>query len=366
MKGRTGAIALLAAPLLIVAGLLAVILLVFVPSTQANACGASRLLDLADVPDGPIAGYTGEQLDNAAAIMNAGASAGFQRDAQTIAVMVAMAESGLRVLEAGTAQRPDGLGLFLQPDDPAWGTSADRLDPQASSLGFYRALAGLGPWQQLEPTVAAHRIQGGDDPFRFESFYAPAAEVVGTLAGGGQVVCQSGYLVFPLEPGFQMTSPYGYRGQVVPGQTINPWHAAVDLQNWPGPCGQPVYAITAGKVTVVAGYQVSIKSPDGYTVSYLHMWLPDVMVDVGDDVIAGQQIGRVGNNGPSTGCHLDLRVNVIGNTNPLLDDLPRAENDCTNAGGRRVCGPVGFVHPEAFYDAFGVELCPADTCRRTY
>ena len=79
-------------------------------------------------------------------------------------------------------------------------------------------------------------------------------------------------------------------------------------------------------------------------------------VKVGDDVVAGQQIARVGNSGPSTGCHLDVRINVIGNTNSIVADLPRAET---------IGGPVGFVNPEEFYEAFGLELC-GDTCRRTY
>lgn len=364
MEGRAG-LAFVLVPLLAVGGLLALILLVFSPSTQKSTCGPSQVVDVADIPAEAIAGYSGDQLTNAAAIMNAGVSGGLQRDAQVLAVMVAMAESELHSLDHGTTARPDGLGLFQQPDEAEWGTTADRLDPTRSAANFYVALAGIAAWQQLEPTVVAHRIQGGDDPYRFESYYAPAAQVVGTLAGGGEVVCQSGYLVFPLDPGFQMTSPYGYRGAIA-GLNVNPWHAAVDLQNWPGPCGQPVYAITPGKVTVVAGYQVSVKSPDGYTVSYLHMYLSEVIVAVGDDVIAGQQIGRVGNNGPSTGCHLDLRMNLTGNTNPALDDLRRGEDTCTVVGGRRYCGPAGFVSPEEFYEAFGLELCPADTCRRTY
>jgi len=359
-------IAILAVPLLVAGGLIALLLLVFSPSTQRSSCGPSQAVDVDEIPTEEISGYSGDQLLNAATIMNAGVAGGLQRDAQVLAVMVAMAESELRVLDHGTSERPDGLGLFQQPDTPEWGSEADRLDPTRSAANFYVALAGIAAWQQLEPTVVGHRIQGGADPFRFEEYYAPAALVVGTLAGGGEVVCQSGYLVFPLDPGYQMTSPYGYRGQVVPGVIINPFHAAVDLQNWPGACGAPIYAITPGKVTVVAGYQVSIKSPDGYTVSYLHMYLSEVLVEVGQDVIAGEQIGRVGNNGPSTGCHLDLRMNVTGNTNPALDDLPRAENNCTLVGGRNVCGPTGFVPPELFYEAFGLELCPADTCRRTY
>lgn len=346
--------AVIAAPVLVVGGLLAVILLIFGPSTQANACGPGLVVDVDDVPSGPIAGYSGEQLRNAAYIMNAATSLGLQRDAQIIGVMTAMGESSLQVLDHGDTAGPDSRGLFQQRD--SWGSLEDRMDPTISATNFFRALSVVPNWQTLDPTIAAHRVQRNADPFHYESYYAAAAEVVGTLAGGGEVVCQSGYLVFPLntDPMFQMTSPYGYRGFVVEGASL--WHAAVDLQHWPNPCGDPIYAITAGKVTVAAGYQISIKSPEGYTVSYLHMSTGDMLVGVGDDVVAGQQIARVGNSGPSTGCHLDLRINVIGNTNSIVEDLRRSET---------IGGPIGFVDPEAFYEAFGLELC-GDSCRRTY
>ena len=347
--------AIIAAPLLVVGGLLAVVLLIFGPSSQANACGPGLVVNVDDVPPGPIAGYSDEQLRNAAHIMNAATALGLQRDAQILGVMTAMGESSLQVLDYGDAAGPDTRGLFQQRDN--WGSLADRMDPTASATLFFRALVTIPDWQGLEPTIAAHRVQGNADPFHYESYYAAAAEVVGALAGGGEVVCQSGYLVFPLstDPMYQMTSGYGYRGFVTEGAST--WHAATDLQHWPNPCGDPIYAITAGKVTVAAGYQISVKSPDGYTVSYLHMYPEDMLVDVGTDVIAGQQIARVGTNGPSTGCHLDLRINVIGNTNSLIDDLARAES---------IGGPVGFVDPEEFYAAFGLELCPPDSCRRTY
>lgn len=353
--------AVVAAPLLVVGGLLAVVLLIFGPSSQANACGPGGIVNIDDVPDGPIAGYSGEQLRNAGYIMNAATSLGLQRDAQILGVMTAMGESSLQVLDYGDAAGPDSRGLFQQRANGAWGSLEDRMDPTISATNFFRALIAIPDWQGLEPTIAAHRVQRNADPYHYESYYAAAAEVVGTLAGGGEVVCQSGYLVFPLDPGYQMTDDYGPRPCPIVLSNgacgASTWHPAVDLQNWPGPCGQPIYAITAGKVTVAGGYQISVKSPEGYTVSYLHMYLGDMLVGVGDDVIAGQQIARVGSNGPSTGCHLDLRINVLGNTNSIVADLPLSQS---------IGGPVGYVSPEQFYEAFGLELCAADTCRRTY
>ncbi|MCY7286684.1 MAG: M23 family metallopeptidase, partial [Cryobacterium sp.] len=103
--------------------------------------------------------------------------------------------------------------------------------------------------------------------------------------------------------------------------------------------------------------QVSIKAPAGYTVSYLHMKLSDVSVRVGDTVAAGQPIALVGSEGPSTGCHLDLRININGTTDVHVAGLTQSQT---------LGGPVsGFVDPEEFYALFGSTLCD-DTCNRGY
>jgi len=269
--------------------------------------------------------------------------------------MTAMGESSLYVVDHGDTAGPDSRGLFQQRDNGAWGSVADRMDPTISATNFFTALQRVDGWESLPPTIAAHRVQGNADPYHYEQFYADAATVVGTLAGKGVTVCQSGYLVFPLGPGYQMTSDYGPRGFVTEGASL--WHAADDLQHYPNPCHDPVFAITDGTVTLLEGYQLSIKSPDGYTVSYLHMYLNEVLVKVGDQVTAGQQVGATGSNGPSTGCHLHLAVSVAGNTNPAIAELPRSES---------IGGPAGFVDPEQFYEAFGLTLCAPDSCRRTY
>jgi murein DD-endopeptidase MepM/ murein hydrolase activator NlpD len=77
-------------------------------------------------------------------------------------------------------------------------------------------------------------------------------------------------------------------------------------------------------------------------------------VHVGDTVAAGQEIGKVGSNGPSTGCHLDIRIDARGSTDARVSALPQSQTQGA---------PVsGYVDPEAFFGVFGVTLCGGE-CR---
>jgi murein DD-endopeptidase MepM/ murein hydrolase activator NlpD len=176
-------------------------------------------------------------------------------------------------------------------------------------------------------------------------------------AGGGPR--GDGQAAYPLDQPMNMTDDFGPRPCPVYDQngcTTNQFHAGVDLQNnYPNSCGQPVYAVLPGEVTLSSTLYLSIKHPDGYVISYLHMYKSQRLVDVGDAVQAGQQIGVVGNVAPSTGCHLDLRINVAANTDPEVARLPIPDT-----------APGAWVNPEDFMTLFGIELCPAATCARLY
>ena len=94
-------------------GLVFSLLLLLDPAKPAVAdCGAA----VSVVIDGntKIEGYTQEQLKNAAAIMGAGKTLHLSVKGQMISVMVALGESGLRVLDTGDGAGPDSRGLFQQ------------------------------------------------------------------------------------------------------------------------------------------------------------------------------------------------------------------------------------------------------------
>ncbi|WP_104129573.1 M23 family metallopeptidase [Cryobacterium sp. N21] len=366
----TGALILIGVPAALVATVFLLIILVFSGTAASAACTeAAGTVNPNTVPADPVAGYSGEQLTNAAYIMNAASALTLDRTAQVLGVMTAMGESSLVNVGYGDdltgVTNPDGsptssLGLFQQQWNlGTWGTREDVIDPTHAATAFFERLVSVADWQSLAPTLAIHQVQGNADPFHYESFFGAADQIVtalaGDSAGGG---CASGTVALPLSAGFNMTGDYGPRESPVAGASS--WHPASDLQHYPNPCGDQIYAITEGTVTLIAGYQVSIKSADGYTVSYLHMKLSDVSVKVGDAVTTGQPIALVGNEGPSTGCHLDLRINTAGSTNDAVNTLTAGED----LGGPSAV--AGFVNPEEYFTLFGMELCPAGSCQRQY
>lgn len=96
-------------------------------------------------------------------------------------------------------------------------------------------------------------------------------------------------------------------------------HPGIDIA---APAGTPVRAIAGGTVEWAGwranggGYVVVIRHRDGMISTYNHN--REVVVRVGQEVAAGQQIASVGATGRATGPHLDLRVEMDGR---LVDPL---------------------------------------------
>ena len=138
-----------------------------------------------------VSGFSGDQLVNAAAIMNAATTAGLPAQAQLIGVMTAIGESGLRNLTYGDAihgvTNADGtptssIGLFQQQQ--WWGSVTERLNPSTSANLFYSRLAALPGWETLTPTAVAHAIQRNADANYYTPFVKPAAAIVAALTAG--------------------------------------------------------------------------------------------------------------------------------------------------------------------------------------
>jgi murein DD-endopeptidase MepM/ murein hydrolase activator NlpD len=110
--------------------------------------------------------------------------------------------------------------------------------------------------------------------------------------------------------GPRITSNFGFRNNPnAPGSTQN--HQGIDLR---AGIGTPVKAALAGRVTFAGesgnyGKLIKIQHPGNFESRYAH--LSAVSVNVGDDVAAGQVIGKSGDSGNAQGPHLhfELRSN---------------------------------------------------------
>lgn len=175
--GKLGGVALLIVLVFAFTGI------VFVTGGGKNSCAVAATISPATVAGlEPVAGYSGDQLVNAAAIITAGAAAGVNVKGQTLGVMTSMGESGLRNIEYGDLAGPDSRGLFQQRD--TWGTLAQRLNPTVSAGFFFQRLVKIPNWETLTPTAAAHAVQINADPDHYAPYYAPAKSVVAALMGG--------------------------------------------------------------------------------------------------------------------------------------------------------------------------------------
>jgi len=114
----------------------------------------------------------------------------------------------------------------------------------------------------------------------------------------------------PLPVVAPLTSHFGWRADPLDGRVR--FHRGVDVR---AAYGTEVPAVAQGTV-VFAGEQggygttVVVEHPQGLRTRYAH--LSASVVRVGDQVTAGQPIGRVGSSGRSTGAHLHFEVEQAG------------------------------------------------------
>lgn len=135
-----------------------------------------------------------------------------------------------------------------------------------------------------------------------------------------------------------ISSGFGPRRDPFTGRAA--MHRGLDFR---GPVGAPILAAADGRVSFVGdrsgyGHVVEITHGNGMMTRYAHM--SRQLVRVGQNVDAGDQIGKIGNSGRSTGPHLHFEVHINGrqvNPRPFLETAPNvleeARAEFTHAEG---------------------------------
>ena len=121
----------------------------------------------------------------------------------------------------------------------------------------------------------------------------------------------------PVKASVEFTSGFGVRSD--PFRSGAAMHPGIDLA---GAYGSPIYATADGTVLRAGwnsggyGNLVEIDHGRGITTRYGHM--SAILVSAGQHVTRGQQIGRMGSTGRSTGNHLHYEVRIDGRAvNPI-------------------------------------------------
>lgn len=298
-----------------------------------NAVQAGNLGPDGEIPEGSIAGFNTEQIQNARTIVAVGKQSGVPAYGWVIALATAMQESTLRNLSYGDR---DSVGLFQQRPVSGWGSVADITNPVKSAQAFYGVAAHTGNtglldipgWRKMQVTAAAQAVQRSAFPLAYAQHEDEARALVAALADGvsaadlsataTDVSCTIGMagistsVVRPIQAGLAIDNDnYGNSG--------SNWANMHTGNDYSSPCGTPVQAAHGGTIVIESGgswgwsgrWLVKVQTaPGNLTTWYGHM--QSLSVAAGQTVKAGQVIGQVGSEGNSTGCHLHFEVHPHG------------------------------------------------------
>lgn len=149
----------------------------------------------------------------------------------------------------------------------------------------------------------------------------------GVSSGFRYSVTNTGKIRWPFPVVVPVSSGYG--GRVAPCFGCSSYHQGLDFNPAEG---TPFYSVAAGEVTQVnddawgLGKWVVIRHQVGklsFESLYAHMIRDSTGVRVGQQVQAGDYIGRIGNSGTSTGAHLHFEILVDGSPVDPFDWLKR-------------------------------------------
>lgn len=299
----------------------------------AMGCGKGGPVD----PDSKlprIRPYGPTQIRNAAIIINVGSQMKMPPRAWVIAVATAMQESRLtNVGYLGSRNDHDSLGLFQQRPSSGWGTPSQVMDPVYASTKFYQKLKTIRGWETMSLTAAAQAVQVSAYPDAYAKHEPLATQIVNLLADGAANAVGNSLAMVCTSAGQIAASGWTIpvKGAVVGSgfrTPQRPTHQGVDLivARY-----TPIMAAASGVVSKVkcdedhsgrqtcnvdgypgkggCGWMVEIQHAGNIMTRYCHM-VQRPFVKEGQQVTAGEVIGRVGTSGNSSGPHLHFEVHL--------------------------------------------------------
>jgi murein DD-endopeptidase MepM/ murein hydrolase activator NlpD len=324
-----------------------------VPASTSSCGDAAAIVQVANNTP-KVNGFSTTQVANAAAIVRVGQEKNIPPRGWVIAVATAMQESNLKNMASdssrwpevarlsqsvphdGTGHDHDSVGLFQQrPNEGAggWGPVKELMVPANAAAKFYGALLKVDGWQGLPLTRAAQKVQRSAYPNAYAKWEDDAARLVNRLSGNAADTASSAKTIGACAKVDEVTSSGWVRPVSAPiGDGFHARggeHMGVDLI---AKRGTPIRSAAAGTVIHMecdrtergydcshdgssgewpggCGWYVDIKHAGGVITRYCHM-LRRPLVEVGDKVAAGQQIGVVGSTGHSSGPHLHFEVHL--------------------------------------------------------
>lgn len=316
-------------------------------STAINAnCGAGVRIDPnAKLPE--VGGLTAEQVRNAAIVIQVGQQLRVPARGWVIAIATALQESQLSNLpHLGARNDHDSIGVFQQRPSQGWGTVEQLSDPAYQARKFYEKLIKVDGWQTVALTVAAQRVQVSAYPDAYAKHEARAADIVDALTGGAArsvinaaahrcaapgEIAASGWTIpvrGPISSGYRTESRPGHNGVDIAVAKGTEVHAAAGGVVLTAMCNAHVGArpyscdVDGGIFVKGCGWYVDIEHAGGVITRYCHMRERPFVVP-GQQVAAGQVIGKSGSSGNSSGPHVHFEVHLNGDasgggaTNPV-------------------------------------------------
>jgi len=196
-------------------------------------------------------------------------------------------------MEPGALEREQGLG-----------------GPQESDLADFRKLLGNKASEIKEATLNNSIQKMQEESRKRLSSYTEITFYLTDRHNGARATPS----IWPAEG--RVTSNFGYR--IAPLRLASEYHSGIDIAN---EAGTPIYAAADGVIRHSGwanGYGMCAVVDHGFGYSTLYGHMSEVLAKEGTVVKRGQQIGRMGSTGTSTGNHLHYEVWTGGlPTNPM-------------------------------------------------